>query len=209
MKKIAKKTVLLVPLIIGTTLVLGGGAAEAATISINSRAQAIGSKSIQWNPGYPDDPDQAVNFFVKGSNNVLNLQVNDANKYNEINFWACSQGGGGGNTLNFSGGGALSVLDIFGGTTSKNTVNVTGGAVSIVSGGWNEGNGSTTDNKVTISGGTVRTVYGGYARHSGNANSNTVRHNRRQQQRLCQRRTLRWRRRQQQCPRNQRWKAQH
>ena len=174
MKKIAKKTVLLVPLIIGTTLVLEGGAAEAASISINSRAQAIGSKSIQWSPGYPDDPDSATHFYVSGSNNTLNLQVNDANKYVEIDFFACPSGGGGGHTLNFNGGGSLSVLDLAAGTTSNNTLNFNAGLADYASGAWNDGNGSTNDNKVVVSGGTVRAVYGGYARGTGSANSNTV-----------------------------------
>ena len=100
--------------------------------------------------------------------------MNDANKYVEIDFFACPSGGGGGHTLNFNGGGSLSVLDLAAGTTSNNTLNFNAGLADYASGAWNDGNGSTNDNKVVVSGGAVRAVYGGYARGTGNANSNTV-----------------------------------
>ena len=41
MKKIAKKTVLLVPLVIGTILVLGGGAAEATNVTVTNMASIV------------------------------------------------------------------------------------------------------------------------------------------------------------------------
>lgn len=165
MKKIAKKTVLLVPLIIGTTLVLGGGAAEAATYNIHSDAEAW--VQLGHEPLTAQDSSAVTRYFGKGTNNTLNLWAN--NMGNCGTFFA---GNGSGHTLNFYAGGKS--LYLSGGTTSNNTVNVSGGYAYRVCGALNEGNGSTNDNKVVVSGGTVESLYGGYARGTGNANSNTV-----------------------------------
>ena len=165
MKKIAKKTVLLVPLIIGTTLVLGGGAAEAATYNIHSDAEAW--VQLGHEPLTAQDSSDVTRYFGKGSSNTLNLW---ANKMGACGTFAA--GNGSGHTLNFYSGG--NSLYLSGGTTSKNTANVSGGYAYRVCGALNEGNGSTNDNKVVISGGTVESLYGGYARGTGSANSNTV-----------------------------------
>ena len=74
MKKIAKKTVLLVPLIIGTTLVLGGGAAEAATYNIHSDAEAW--VQLGHEPLTAQDSSAVIRYFGKGSSNTLNLWAN-------------------------------------------------------------------------------------------------------------------------------------
>lgn len=178
MKKIAKKTVLLVPLIIGTTLVLGGGAAEAATYNISTEAQSW--NTLGHEPGNAGHPMYVMQYYGKGSNNVLNLSPTGG--FSPMgwvpDFYA---GHGSGHTLNFKGGGNKE-FTIVGGTASDNKVVVTGGTVNTVCGGWSYSSGygnqntPTNSNTVRISGGNINgnsvSIYGG--RSAGTANNNTV-----------------------------------
>lgn len=158
MKNIPVKTVLFVPLIVGITLVLGSGTAKAATYNIHSDAEAW--VQLGHEPLNAQDSSAVTRYFGKGTNNTLNLWAN--------NMGICGTffaGNGSGHTLNFYAGG--NSLYLSGGTTSNNTLNVSGGYAYHVYGALNEGNGSTNDNKVVVSGGNVESVYGAYARGTG------------------------------------------
>ena len=169
MKNIPKKTVLLVPLIIGTTLILGGGAAEATNVTVTNMASIVNHVKNKRMQCDNEDPRYAHTFYVRGSNNVLNLNLT-GNLGGS--FYASPMGGGNGHTTNFTSGQAFSV---FGGAGNNNTLNISGSVYTgFAYGGYSEYNKETSGNRLYVKGGnfSAGTTLGGG--RSGVANNNVL-----------------------------------
>lgn len=152
-------------LALGTSLVFTAGTGQAATVTIKSGAD------IKKYMVCKDDV-----YYVKGTNNVLNVRLGDMGSSYFFTLAACPESGGSGHTVNvYSGGGKY--IEIMAGTISNNKVVMTNGTVYDVYGALNKGSNTVSNNSVTISGGTVNgQIYGGYSGYggTGGATNNTV-----------------------------------
>ena len=160
--KNAKRVAACLPVFAGMAMVFSGGIGEAANVTVRSIADANKYMEHIYD-GYDY-------YYVTGSNNVLNIRMNDLGNYASYTFSAGPKGGGSGHTLNmYSGGGKY--FSLIGSTLNNNSIVMTGGRVyEAVGAKQTTGNQAMSGNSVSISGGSVDFVYGAYATSSASTN---------------------------------------
>ena len=163
-----KAKIILSVFALGVTLCIAQPA-DAKTITVNSWGDVV--TKMQWDKSQYDDPAHALDFYVQGTNNVLNLNIT---LDNTKSFYASPLGGGNGHTTNYTG---RNVFAVFGGEGSNNTLNITGNAYTgyAYGGETRYGKKDISGNRMYVKGGnfSAGTTLGG-GRATGSANNNML-----------------------------------
>ena len=165
-----KAKILLSVFALGATLCIAQPAAEATTVTVTNMASIVNHIKNNRMQADNEDPQFANNFYVKGANNVLNLNL--TGDIGSKSFYASPMGGGNGHTTNFNSGTAF---DVFGGDGNNNTVNISGSAYTgYAYGGHSYSNKALSGNRLYVKGGnfSAGTTLGGA--RSGAANNNVL-----------------------------------
>ena len=163
-----KAKIILSVFALGVTLCIAQPA-DAKTITVNSWGDVV--TKMQWDKSQYDDPAHALDYYVQGTNNVLNLNIT---LDNTKSFYASPLGGGNGHTTNYTG---RNVFAVFGGEGSNNTLNITGNAYTgyAYGGETRYGKKDISGNRMYVKGGnfSAGTTLGG-GRATGSANNNML-----------------------------------
>ena len=166
-----KAKILLSVFALGATLCIAQPTAEATEVTVTNMASIVNHIKNNRMQADGSDPQSALNFYVKGTNNVLNLNL--AGDVGGKTFYASPMSGGNGHTTNFNSGTAFAV---YGGEGNNNTLNISGSAYTGFAYGAHSYNNKTlSGNKTYVKGGnfSAGATLGG-ARSVGGANNNVL-----------------------------------